>query len=237
MVELVSVIVPTHNEDGNLANAIRSVRGDGTVEVIVADGESTDSTLAVARDLADRVVSAPRNRAAQLNAGAAVATGSILMFLHADSCLAQGSISAARECLSTPGVAGGAFTIRIGDEFGLRLITWGTNLRSRWLGLPYGDQAIFATARSFGQLGGFRRLEIMEDADFVRRLRRIGRIALIDMPVTTSPRRWQSNGLLRTSFANASALVMFRLGVAPHRIRRYYDSLVSGRAEHHESNP
>ncbi len=229
MVELVSVIVPTYNEDGNLPAAIRSARTDDVVEVIVADAGSTDHTLPIAHELADAVVTAPRNRAAQLNAGAAAASGSILVFLHADSCLAPGSVTAVRSTLAEPGVKGGAFTVRIGEGVGLGVITWGTNLRSRWLGLPYGDQAIFVGAETFRDLDGYRSLEIMEDVDFVRRLRRIGGLKLIDLPVATSGRRWRQNGVLRTTFANTSALTLFQLGVAPQRIRRYYDSLVPNR--------
>ena len=235
MVELVSVIVPTHNEDGNLATAIESVReDDAAVEIIVADGGSTDRTVALAHDVADRVVLAPRNRATQLNAGAQAARGSILLFLHADTHLARGSIAAARRAVCDRGCQGGAFTLRIGDGLGLRLITWGTNLRARWLGLPYGDQAIFARAEAFRDLDGFRPLEIMEDVDFVSRLRRIGRLTLIDLPAHTSARRWERNGLLRTTFANASALTLYKLGIPTSRIRRYYDALLPETASDHD---
>ena len=229
MVELISVIVPTYNEEGNLPAAIRSARTDDGVEVIVADAGSTDHTLPIALELADAVVTAPHNRAAQLNAGAAAASGSILVFLHADSCLAPGAIAAIRTTLAEPGVKGGAFTVRIGVGVGLGIITWGTNLRSRWLKLPYGDQAIFVGTETFLDLDGYRLLEIVEDVDFVQRLRRVGAFKLIDLPVATSDRRWRQYGMLRTTFANASALTLFQLGVAPQRIRRYYDSLVPDR--------
>lgn len=226
---LVSVVVPACNEEAGLERAIRSARDDdAAVEVIVADGGSRDGTLGIAAQCADRVVETQRNRAAQLNAGAAVARGDVLLFLHADSWLAPGAVAAARRALAEPHIRGGAFTLRIGAGANrLPIITWGTNLRARLLRLPFGDQAIFTGRDEFDRLRGFRPLPIMEDVDFVLRLRRLGRLALLDLPVHTSPRRWRKNGVLRTTFANTSALALFRLGVTPNQIRRYYYSLLS----------
>ena len=112
----------------------------------------------------------------------------------------------------------------------LRLVSWGVNLRSRLFRLPYGDQALFVRAATFGVLGGFRRLEIMEDVDFVRRLRRHGELALVRPPLRASDRRWRTNGVLRTTLVNLTAALLFALAVDPRRIRWLYDSLLdSGR--------
>ena len=230
MAELISIILPTYNEASALPGAIRSVRCDSSTEVIVVDGGSRDETLSVARSCADRVLEAPLGRASQLNAGARVASGSVLLFLHADTILAEGALAEVRRVMQNPRLAGGAFTLRIGEAKGaMRVISWCSNLRSRFLGLTYGDQAVFVRSPVFRNLGGFKMLPIMEDVDFVRRLQRVGRMRLIDIPVRTSDRRWRANGVLRTTFANLSAMVLFMVGVSTDRIRKTYDALLTNR--------
>ncbi len=226
MRELLSIILPTYNEASTLRSAIRSVRCEVSAEIIVVDGGSTDATLAIARASTDRVLEAPLGRASQLNAGAEVASGSVLMFLHADTILAEGALAEVYRVMEDSRLVGGAFTLRIGEGGAMRVISWGSNLRSRFLGLTYGDQAVFVRSPVFRELGGFRMLPIMEDVDFVRRLQRVGRMQLIDIPVRTSDRRWQANGIWRTTFANLSAMLLFMVGVSNGRIRKTYDALL-----------
>ena len=223
-----SVIVPTLDESRCLADAVRSVGPRGEVEVIVVDGGSADDTVEVAEKIADRVVAAPRGRAAQLNAGAAVARGEALLFLHADSRLPEGAADRVRCALASAEAVGGAFAVAIESprrSLGVlsRLINW----RARRLGAPYGDQALFVRRADFEAIGAYRQLEIMEDVDLVRRLRRRGRLVWIADPVRISDRRWRANGVVRTTAVNLAAAGLYRMGVSPRRIRRWYDALLS----------
>lgn len=228
--ETISVIIPTWNERLELGNTIHSIGMDAAVEIIVADGGSTDGTLDLAGRVAHRVVQTTPGRAAQLNAGARLAGGEILVFLHADTALPPGALTAIRSCLLEPRNAGGAFRVSVDSgRSSLRLISWGINMRSRWLGLPYGDQALFVRRSLFEELRGFRPLEIMEDVDFVRRLRRKGRMALLDLEVRTSERRWRANGVCRTTLVNWVAIAMYALAFEPKRIRSFYDSHLRSR--------
>lgn len=226
----ISVIVPTRNEAAWLPHTLRSIpRGPG-VEIIVSDGGSTDETLALAAPLADRLVESAPGRGSQLNAGAAAASGDILLFLHADTRLNHGALDAVRDALRDPHLVGGAFRAEIDSRrVSMRLITFGINLRSRWLRLPYGDQALFVRRRVFDAMHGFRSIEIMEDVDFVRRLRRHGRLTLLRSSVRTSARRWAANGVARTTLANWAALALFFCRASPAWIRRFYDAALASR--------
>lgn len=230
----ISVIIPTRNERLELGNTIHSIGMDPAVEIIVVDGGSSDGTLDLARRIAHRVVQASPGRANQLNAGARLAGGEILVFLHADTSLPPGALNAIRSCLAEPRNVGGAFRLNVDSgRTSLRLISWGINMRSRWLGLPYGDQALFVRRCLFEDLRGFRSLAIMEDVDFVRRLRRKGRMALLDLKVSTSDRRWQVNGVCRTTLINWAAIAMYAMTFQPGRIRSFYDAYLRSR----EINP
>ncbi len=223
----ISIIIPTLNEAATLEATVACVPRDSSVEIIVADGGSDSATRRIAHRTADRVVDAPRGRARQLNAGAKVATGRILLFLHADTRLPHGGVDAIRRALRSSTVVGGAFQLRIdSDSAAFRLIAWGANLRSRCLGLPYGDQALFVRANVFRAMGGFRDLPIMEDSDFVRRLRRRGRVALLSIAVHTSARRWAANGVLRTTLVNWLTALLFSAGVDPACLQRQYRRLL-----------
>lgn len=223
----ISIIIPTLNEAATLEAAVAGIPRNSSVEIIVADGGSDPATRRVVHRTVDRVVDAPRGRARQLNAGAAVATGPILLFLHADTRLPRGGLDAIRRALRSSTVVGGAFQLQIDSESAaLRLIAWGANLRSRWLGLPYGDQALFVRTNVFRAMGGFRDLAIMEDFDFVRRLRRRGRVALLSTAVHTSGRRWVANGVLRTTLVNWLTALLFSAGVGPARLKRQYRRLL-----------
>ncbi len=193
----------------------------------MVDGGSTDGTVDLARPFADRVIAAPRGRAVQLNAGAAAATGEVLLFLHADTLLGRGALDAVRRALADSRRVGGAFRLHIAARSRLlRLVGAGVNLRSRLLRLPYGDQAIFVRREVFDALGGFRSLHMMEDLDLVRRMGRLGRLAILNHAVTTSARRWRANGVVRTTLVNWAATAMFAAGVPTGLIRRVYDWLL-----------
>ncbi|WP_420485281.1 TIGR04283 family arsenosugar biosynthesis glycosyltransferase [Iningainema tapete] len=219
----ISVIIPTLNEVGNITAAIASTQPSTNVEVIVVDGGSEDKTVAIAQSLGVKVISAPRGRAAQMNAGARVATGEILLFLHADTLLPPEFDVMVRKALQQPTTVAGAFALRINaSQWSLRLVEWGVNWRSRFLQMPYGDQAIFVTNKIFHQIGTFPNFPIMEDFEIIRRLRCIGCITIIKVPVLTSPRRWQKKGVFKTTLINQIIIIAYLLGISPERIIRLY---------------
>jgi len=218
-VPALSVVIPTLNEASRIEEAIRSIGAGSDVEIIVADGGSEDATMEIAGGFGARVVTAPRGRAAQMNAGAAVARGDVLLFLHADTRLPFGYRAEIDRILAEPNVAGGAFRFALDHvTLSLRLIERGTNFRSRWMQLPYGDQAIFLPRSTFEQLNGFMPWPVMEDFDFVRRLRRRGNVRIADSSVITSARRWTKDGSWRTTMRHQIALIRYTLGQSPDSI-------------------
>jgi len=221
----ISVIIPTLNEASYLPATLRSIgRPDDKLEIIVVDGGSTDETLAIASDFGAKAFVGNRSRAIQMNAGAAVATGDTLLFLHADTLLPDGYVQGIEKSLDDDNIAG-AFRLRIdGRGVGLRAVEWGANLRSKLLQLPYGDQALFMRSKTFFELGGYRKLPIMDDFELVQRLRRIGKVTLSNDAVCTSSRRWKKTGILRTTIINQVCILAYRLGVSPERIAKLYRS-------------
>jgi len=220
--DLLSIVIPTLNEAEGIAATVRPLLDIPNVEVIIADGGSTDGTAGIARQSGARVVVSRRGRGRQMNAGAAVARGARLLFLHADTQLPNGFQAHVDATLSS-GACAGAFRLRIdGQRRMFRWIERGANLRSRLLQLPYGDQALFLPAELFYRLGGFADLPVMEDFDLCRRLRRCGRISLANAEALTSARRWEKVGPARATLANQLYLAGHLLGIRPERIARWY---------------
>lgn len=223
----ISVIIPVLNEANQIQSVLRTLhtayRGSHQPEIIIVDGGSQDDTVALAKQAGARVITTELGRAHQLNAGASIATGKILLFLHADTCLPDGFDTAVQQILAQSGVSGGAFQLQIdGKEPGLRLVEWGVKWRSLLLQLPYGDQALFLKTETFQQLGGFPELPIMEDFVFVRRLQAKGRVAIVSAPVITSARRWQKVGIFKTTLINQLVILAYFLGVPLKQIARWY---------------
>jgi hypothetical protein len=219
----VSVVIPALNEAAHLPRMLAALRLGAPHEIIVVDGGSADGTPEIARAHDATVLSAFAGRAAQMNAGAAAATGEWLLFLHADTLPPAGWPALLRTTLAAPGVVAGAFAFAIEGEFpGRRWIERATNLRACRRQLPYGDQGLFLRREMFFTLGGFRALPIMEDYDFVRRLRARGRIAIAPAAALTSGRRWRELGALRTTLINQAMVAGFHLGVPPARLAAWY---------------
>ncbi len=219
----ISVIIPTLNEADEIAETLASTHGASDVEVIVVDGGSQDKTVKVARSCGATVIASPPGRARQMNAGAAVAEGEVLLFLHGDTRLPRGFDDYVRQTLARPGTVAGAFELSVdGDLVGLRIMERLVNLRSRRLQLPYGDQAIFLSAALFWDMGGFPNMPIMEDIELVRRLRRQGRIVTAPVGILTSARRWEEIGILRATLINYTIPLAYYLGVSPSRLARWY---------------
>lgn len=222
----VSVIIPTLNEEGCLAATLAALRAQTPGQIIIADGGSTDATCRLAA-AADRLVRAPRGRAAQMNAGAAHATGEVLLFLHADCTLEAGALAAAERILRRPGVVAGCFRMRVrAAGMRYRSIDAAATVRVRLTGLVYGDQGLFLRRDTFARLGGFPPLSFMEDLFFSRTLRQQGRIVVAAPRIYVSARRWQQMGLVRQSVRNWTLTALAAAGVSPDRLAAYYAPVV-----------
>lgn len=218
----ISVIIPALDEAGNIGAAITSARRCTDAEVVVVDGGSRDGTADVAAGLGAVVTHSPRGRAVQMNRGAVLATGDVLLFLHADTTLPEGYEVHIRRILEKQGVVAGAFMLGLdapGATF--RVIERLANFRSRAFGLPYGDQAIFITASAFRAVGGYIETPIMEDYDLMRRVGRLGKVELAPARVTTSARRWLRLGVIKTTLINQANIVAWHAGVSPERIKKW----------------
>lgn len=217
-----TVVIPALDEADQIAGAIESARDPGA-EIIVVDGGSEDGTAERAAALGVRLVDSAPGRARQLDAGARLAKGDTIVFLHADSRLPRGWAAGVRHALGDSRVVGGAFRLRFEPRPpALRLIEWGVRLRVALLGLPYGDQALFVRRAALESLGGIPQAPIMEDLDLVHAMRRVGRVARIPLAVTTSSRRYLEAGALRAWLRNAAAVGAWWLGLPRARIAAWY---------------
>ncbi len=220
----ISIIIPVLNEAATITTTCHRIQNTPGVEILVVDGGSTDATVELATQCGVKVIqSSQMGRAKQMNLGASFATGDILLFLHADTRLPQGYADLVRSSLAQPQSIAGAFQLAIDSPASsVRLVEMMVNLRSRLFSLPYGDQAIFLKASVFQELGGFSPLPIMEDFEFVQRLKRQGKITIIPAYVLTSSRRWQQLGVLRTTLINQAIIIGYFLGVPPQQLLRWY---------------
>jgi rSAM/selenodomain-associated transferase 2 len=223
-----AIVIPTLDEEENLRRhlpAALAIAASTSGIVVVSDGGSADRTLETARELGAMTVSGPPGRGGQLNRGTAAALAEnpdVLLFLHADTTLPEDAAAEVRGTVAA-GAEGGAFFLRFDvDRPAQRLGSWLINLRTRLTRLPLGDQAQFVTRAGFERLGGFREWPILEDLDFALRLRRGGRMKLIERRVTTGARRFTGQGAVRTVATNWLIWLLFFLGVPPHRLTRLY---------------
>jgi rSAM/selenodomain-associated transferase 2 len=220
-----SIIIPVLDEAPRLPGLLAELVGPPAgVEVIVVDGGSRDRSHELAA-LAPgvRVVSSERGRARQMNAGARAATGEALLFLHADTRLPAGACEAIRRALGDPWSAYGRFDVRFDNPGALfRLIARLMNVRSRLTGICTGDQGIFVTRKAFERLGGYPEIALMEDIELTRRLKRVGRLASLELRVTTSARRWERDGVAHTILLMWTLRLLYFCGVGPERLARWY---------------
>jgi rSAM/selenodomain-associated transferase 2 len=221
----VSVIIPTLNEADCLAETLRSLRSENPHEVIVVDGGSTDATREAARE-ADLILDAPRGRAAQMNRGAARASGDILLFLHADCTLEPGALRAAEQCLGRRGVVAGCYRMTVkAPGLVYRLIGTCATARVRLTGLVYGDQGLFLRRRQFERASGFPPLRLMEDLFLSKTLRREGRVVVAPSRIFVSPRRWLRQGVVRQTLRNWTLTALAAGGIHPDRLAAFYPTV------------
>jgi rSAM/selenodomain-associated transferase 2 len=220
-----SIVIPVLDEAATIADALAALapwRARGA-EIVVVDGGSRDATVEAARSLADRVLAAPRGRGSQMNAGAAMAHGDVLVFLHADTRLPPDADRLIPRALEQSSRAWGRFDVTIkGRSPLLRVVAAMMNLRSRLSGIATGDQAMFMTREAFARAGGFPDIALMEDIVLSRRLKRIGRPACLAALATTSGRRWDRDGVVRTVALMWRLRLAFFLGAEPARLARRY---------------
>jgi rSAM/selenodomain-associated transferase 2 len=192
--------------------------------VIVADGGSDDGTMQVTARFPDvRALASPRGRARQMNAGAHAARGDVILFLHADTRLPDGALESVSVALADRRVIGGRFDVRFDSPRPVfRMIAFFMNLRSRLSGISTGDQAIFVRRGVFESIGGYPDIPLMEDIELCRQLKRHGRLVALRSRVTTSARKWEREGALRTMLLMWALRFLYMVGVPPARLHRLY---------------
>jgi rSAM/selenodomain-associated transferase 2 len=227
MRERLSIIIPVLNEAEALVetlSALQPLRKAGH-EVIVVDGGSADGSAALSEPFADRVIRSLRGRSRQMNAGASIAEGDVLLFLHGDSLLPEGSDGLIQRGMRTTGKLWGHFDVRLsGRHLLLRAVEALMNLRSRASGIATGDQGIFVRRDIFAAAGGFPEIDLMEDITLSRRLKKYGPPLCLRQRVLTSSRRWEKNGILRTVFLMWSLRLAYFLGADSTRLARIYEN-------------
>lgn len=224
MSPVVSIVVPALDEAGGIERTLQALQPwrEAGHELIVVDGGSRDDTAAKAAAWADRVLVSERGRARQMNAGAAAAAGTILLFLHADTRLPAGAPQAVLQAVSG-GAAWGRFDVTIeGRSAWLPVVARLMNWRSRWTGIATGDQAMFVRRADFDAAGGFPDQPLMEDIELSRRLRARGAPACLRLRATTSGRRWDQRGAWRTILLMWRLRLLYALGTPAERLARAY---------------
>lgn len=220
----VSIIIPTLREGDNPARLARIFGGADGVELVFALAEG-DCDTRIPDVSYIKTVTTSKGRARQMNAGARSSSGDILLFLHADTLITPESLDNVRKALSRSGVTGGAYRLKIASpKLSFKIISAGANLRSRFLGMPYGDQAIFVKREVFESVGGYEDIPIMEDVRFVETLKKRGKVVLIKDYAETSPRRWKKEGGVRATARNITLISLYKLGVNPKRLAGWYVS-------------
>ncbi len=220
-----SIVIPALNEAHNIAVTLAPLQGlrSRGVEVLLLDGGSTDATTQIADPLVDRVIHANKGRAAQMNAGAAVATGDTLLFLHADSILPPDADQLIFNGLQSTSRAWGRFDVTIkGTHFFLPVIAWFMNHRSRLTAIATGDQGLFMTVDVFKSAGGFANMPLMEDVAMCASLKTISAPICLTQRIITSGRRWEKYGVWRTILLMWRIRLAYFLGADPAQLHRSY---------------
>lgn len=227
-----SIIIPVLNEPVVLQNTLDYLAYQSTgktIEIVVVDAGPDEKTLKTidfknSSGLMLKTATSFKGRGVQMNKGAELASGPILLFLHADTLLPEEGIDAIFSVSQNPHLVGGAFDLGIrSNKWGYRIIETVASARSRITRLPYGDQAIFLRKNYFHLIGGYSPIPIMEDVDIMRRIKKRGdTIKIINMRVQTAPRRWEMEGMVFGTLRNWFLMVLYLMGVSPSRLVKYY---------------
>jgi rSAM/selenodomain-associated transferase 2 len=225
MTSPLAIVLPVLDEARNLERLLPELcaRAPRSDVVVVDGGSGDDSAAVVGRHAGVRWLTGPRGRALQMNAGAGAAVGEVLLFLHADTRLPPDFADAIAVALEDPSVVGGRFDVRFDNPgAAFRMIATMMNVRSRLSGIFTGDQAIFVRRSIFESLGGYPAIPLMEDIELSRRLKQRGRVACLRERVTTSARKWERDGVLRTILLMWTLRFLYAVGVSPARLHRWY---------------
>ncbi len=223
--ELISIIIPTLNEEKHLPKTLAGLADRKDLELIVVDGGSEDRTRETAANLGAKVILSSRGRGYQLNRGTEVSRGELLLFLHGDTILPPNFSEAVRATMKK-GYAAGAFSLHIDSPAKrLAVVAACANLRSRLFRMPYGDQGIFTRRQNIDRIGGFREVPIMEDYIFMRSIRKLGKIHILKEAVSTSSRRWDNMGIVRTTCINQIIIAGYWCGVPLPTLAEIYQRM------------
>ncbi len=224
-----SVIIPVLNEEHQIAKTIAELSAglvDLDVEIVIVDGGSDDRTVEFLRqiDFLRVIEFGSANRGLQMNDGARVSRGNVLLFLHADVRLPRGAVRSIERALARENVVGGCFQIRFpqGAPFSLRVNEHGINLRTRLFRTATGDQAIFVCRDVFESVGGYQGIPLMEDIEFFNQVKKLGRVIILDDRVEISPRRWLKHGVWRTMFLMYALRFGYWIGISPVTLKRFF---------------
>jgi rSAM/selenodomain-associated transferase 2 len=222
-----SIIIPVLNEADLINPLIKHLTAQAlidTAEIIVIDGDENGSTINVIEDKSVICIKCEKGRSRQMNAGASVASGDILIFLHADTKLPPDALKKIAQVIENMEFVAGAFDLAIdSDKLILKYIAARARVRSRINRIPYGDQAIFIRRAYFDKIGRFREIPLMEDIDLMRRIKRDAKkIYILRDRVSTSARRWEKQGPIRTTVRNQILVTLYYLGINPETLAAYY---------------
>lgn len=222
---MISVIMPVYNEEATIVEALSGLLRNNNIEVIVADGASSDRTVELAKQYPVKIITSEKGRAQQMNAGAKAAAGRYLIFLHADCFLEEGALGVVADYLDN-GYVGGCFSQKI-NSAGIiyRVIEASGNIRARLSKIFYGDQAIFARRDIFFKLGGFDDVALFEDILFSRKMKKEGRAAILPQSVYASPRRWEKKGIIKTTFMHWLLTLGFHCNIPLNKLKNLYDDI------------
>ncbi|MFO8083326.1 MAG: TIGR04283 family arsenosugar biosynthesis glycosyltransferase [Desulfobacterales bacterium] len=225
-----SIIIPVFEESyiiNKTISHLNCIPFTRRPEIIIVDGNITQSTLGVIRDKHVKKLSSPKGRGIQMNMGAKAASGNVFLFLHADTYLSPNAPELILKSLQNKNTVAGAFDLGIRSHKNIfRLIEKMVQIRSRLTRIPYGDQGIFIQKKFFKMLGGYSNMPLMEDVDLMRRVKKAGgKIAIIGEKVSTSSRRWEKEGIIFCTLRNWFLITLYFLGLPAEKLKKYYPTL------------